>query len=306
MNVQLTRRDALKLTVSLGAAVACAGGAWFAITGRGESMTEEQTRLLNGFKHLRKLEDYDYDFKLAQEKGICSKDDEVDLGYLELQGKYDRVLSLYLEQTLDMQSLDTELEARGVPGYNVRPDDPADTMWEWFRSRSHLSSPYLYLRNNLRLERLSTEDIETLRSESLDTDEGRQALITLATRTYQELTRYEGEHGSWAFEGGIHTVLYCDTGSHDPANPRNNPAPAESLVLWLTFWDKALHETTNGENDGVYGRNMDWSFYIQNEVIPLYQGKFSDALGYDVRIFLHDNPMTTQENDEIEQEIANT
>lgn len=267
-------------------------------------MTEEQKSLLNGFKHLRKLEDYDYDFKLAKERGICSRDDGPDLGYLELQGKYDRALSLYLEQTLDMQSLDAELEVRGIPGYDVRPDDPADTMWEWFRSRSHLDSPYLYLRSNLRIERLSEEDIEALRTESLDTDEGRQALTALAARTYQELTRYEGEHGSWAFEGGIHTVLYCDLSSHNPADPGNNPAPAESLVLWLTFWDEALHETTNGENDGVYDRNLDWRFYIQNEVIPLYQGRFSDALGYDVRIFLHDNPMAKEENDEFERELA--
>lgn len=186
-------------------------------------MTEEQKSLLNGFKHLRKLEDYDYDFKLAKERGICSRDDGPDLGYLELQGKYDRALSLYLEQTLDMQSLDAELEVRGIPGYDVRPDDPADTMWEWFRSRSHLDSPYLYLRSNLRIERLSEEDIEALRTESLDTDEGRQALTALAARTYQELTRYEGEHGSWAFEGGIHTVLSATSVATIPLIPATTP-----------------------------------------------------------------------------------
>ncbi len=301
---QLTRRGVIRLAVSLGAAAVCAGSVWFATTGG--PMTEEQKSLLNGFKHLRKLQDYDYDFKLAKSKGICSRDDGPDLGYIELQGKYDRALSLFLGQTLDMQSLDAELEAKGIPGYNVRPDDPAGTMWEWFRSRSHLSSPYLYLRSNLRIERLSEEDIEALRTESLDTDEGRQALAVLAARTYQELTSYEGEHGSWTLGDGIHTVLYCDLGSHNPTDPGNNPAPAESLVLWLTFKDETLRDMSRSveERNDIYDRNLDWRFYIQNEVIPAYEKKFSDILGYPVKIFLHDNPMTKEEHDEFERELA--
>lgn len=58
------------------------------------------------------------------------------------------------------------------------------------------------------------------------------------------------------------------------------------------------------ERNDIYGRNLDRRFYIQNEVIPLYQGRFSDALGYDVHIFLHDNPMTKEGNDEFERELA--
>ena len=211
-----------------------------------------------------------------------------------------------LGQALDAPGLDAELEARGVPGYDVRPDGPAETMWEWFRSRSHLDSPYLYLRSNLLIERLSEEDIDALRSGSPDTDVGRRELAALAARTYQALTRYEGEHGSWPPGGGTHTVLYCDTGSHNPSSPLNDPAPAESLVLWLTFKDETLRDMSRSveERNNIYGRNLDWRFYVQDEVIPLYQERFSDALGYDVRIFLHDNPMTKEEHDEFEMELA--
>ena len=58
------------------------------------------------------------------------------------------------------------------------------------------------------------------------------------------------------------------------------------------------------ERNDIYDRNLDRRFYIQDEVIPLYQGRFSDALGYDVRIFLHDNPMAKEGNDEFERELA--
>lgn len=258
-------------------------------------MTEEQKSLLNGFKHLRKLEDYDYDFKLAKERGICSRDDGPDLGYLELQGKYDRALSLYLEQTLEMQSLDAELEVRGIPGYDVRSGDPARTLCEWFRSRSHLSSPYLYLRSNLRIERLSEEDIEALRTESLDTDEGRQALAVLAARTYQELTSYEGEH-VWQSSSGVALTWYYDVGSGNVKDDLADPAPARCLVLWLTFQDGRLSDESLSveERNEIYERDdTEWHFYIQNEVIPAYEKKFSDILGYPVKIFLHDNPTTT-------------
>ena len=60
------------------------------------------------------------------------------------------------------------------------------------------------------------------------------------------------------------------------------------------------------ERNDIYDRNLDRRFYIQDEVIPLYQGRFSDALGYDVCIFLHDNPVTNEEHDEFERELAGT
>ncbi|MFC2706538.1 MAG: hypothetical protein ACFN02_11415 [Olsenella profusa] len=258
--------------------------------------TDGQTNEFEGFALLgRGVGDYDYDFKLAKERGICSRDDGPDLGYLELQGKYDRALSLYLEQALDMQSLDAELEVRGIPGYDVRSGDPARTLCEWFRSRSHLSSPYLYLRSNLRIERLSEEDIEALRTESLDTDEGRQALAVLAARTYQELTSYEGEH-VWQSSSGVALTWYYDVGSGNVKDDLADPAPARCLVLWLTFQDGRLSDESLSveERNEIYERDdTEWHFYIQNEVIPAYAKKFSDILGYPVKIFLHDNPTTT-------------
>lgn len=269
------------------------GGNGFMRTATHPEPTGKQIREINNFKHLKHQMDYDYDFALAKERGICSKDDGPDASYLKLQRKYDRALSLYLKQTLDIEGLDAKLAAKGIPGYDVQTGDAADTIWKWFRSRSHLSSPYLYLRSNLRIERLSLKDIATLRSRSLDNEAGRQELAALAKRTYRELTRYEGEYGVWDKDRKSHEVLYCDLGSHDPDGPTNDRAPAECLVLWLTFEDERLDDESRSvkERNKIYERDdTSWHFYIQDGIIPAYERKFSEELGYPVRIFLHDNP----------------
>lgn len=145
----------------------------------------------------------------------------------------------------------------------------------------------------MRIERLSLKDIATLRSRSLDNEAGRRELVTLAKRTYQELTRYEGEYGIWDKDHKSHEVLYCDLGSHDPDGPTNDRAPAECLVLWLTFEDERLDDESRSvkERNKIYEQDdTSWHFYIQDRIIPAYERKFSEKLGYPVRIFLHDNP----------------
>ena len=75
--------------------------------------------------------------------------------------------------------------------------------------------------------------------------------------------------------------------------PTNDRAPVECFVLWLTFEDERLDDESRSvkERNKIYEQDdTSWHFYIQDRIIPAYERKFSEKLGYPVRIFLHDNP----------------
>lgn len=271
-----------------------------------EEMASEQTRLINGFSHLKGLNDYDYDFALAHERGLCGSSDGPDLSYLDLQSTYDRALSSWLGERLDIAGLDADLEAHGIKGYHVGPDDPADTVWEWFRSRSHIESPYLYLRSNLRIERLSPADAETLRTASADGSEGAASLAELVGRTYQDVTSYRGTP-NLSGPDIPPMVMYFSDGTQDPQSELSNLAPCASLVLWLTFETPGYRNDSLGheERSQAYEEAMRALRYIKDEVIPQYEESFSQELGYPVRIFVHDNPMTSQQAVEFDEAQGN-
>lgn len=99
----------------------------------------------------------DFDLTLARDKGIGSK-----RAYQKVYDNYSRLLSAYLNSLYSFSSLDEGLENKGL----VPEDDLG-----YYLDSSQLGSKFLYLRNNIHVERLSEEDINYLKQDNIGTND---------------------------------------------------------------------------------------------------------------------------------------
>lgn len=237
--------------------------------GIGGIMTiREGYREVHNFSITYDLFDYDFDFDQAYGKGLTPVKGKVSAQYLDLQSRYDQALSVLLEKKLNPQEMDAELRKKGVASldkHSIRENHIVGPA-AYYRCRSHLNSGYLYLRSNIKLERLSIEDITILRNNTMETPKGREKLLALVSRTYQETTKVVG-HGD--------TVYFYYTGNRDSA-------PLKSIVLWITY-----KVPNYAENDLDNSVERQWRQDIEN-LIPRYEHLFSQRLNYPVYIQLHD------------------
>lgn len=112
----------------------------------------------------------DFDLEEAEEKGIGKKED-----YLLVQKNYLNYLSIYLNSLYDFKEIDKTLKENDFELLKEKP--------YYFRI-SELGSEYIYLRNNVHCERLTEEQIVSLKdSENLNEDQG----IDLVKSTYVEV-----------------------------------------------------------------------------------------------------------------------
>lgn len=247
------------------------------IGGRGIGGAREEAHALDLFKNLERFQDYDYDMEKAFHLSATRLPGTVTAQYLDLQSRYDQALSAWLEGQLGIASLDADLASRKVAGYRrlplqrVRKDGSHET---YFRSKSHLLSPYLYLRSNIRLERLSPADLATLKNNTMDQADGRKILISLAGRTFRDTTHYESLR---RYKFPITDLAYNWTSrccAADPKSYSSNFAPARSLVFWLSYTDS---ENAEGWNEYQYVK----------EAAARSEKAYSAVLGYPARIFVH-------------------
>lgn len=100
---------------------------------------------------------YDYD-KIAEEK---ISDDE----FLRLQIKYRESLEKWLLQFLDFKSIDSIIEKS-----NITIPEIDDINYNFYHKFSFLNSKYIFLRNNIHIERLSKDEIGTVYSAIMNDD----------------------------------------------------------------------------------------------------------------------------------------
>ncbi|EHD6845294.1 hypothetical protein JQP30_001339, partial [Listeria monocytogenes] len=98
--------------------------------------------------------DFDFDFALAKDKGYSSSKENVTLEYLNLQNKYNIGLALFFEDKLSIEQLDSKIKALDVTNVSKTSFQEIDSTESYYQNTSHLNSNYIYLRNNLRIERL--------------------------------------------------------------------------------------------------------------------------------------------------------
>lgn len=95
----------------------------------------------------------DFYFDEAYALGVGSSKKEVSIEYLALQETYRKILSDYFNEVLPLEELNHKLE-----GYGIAPADEPD----YYQQQSLLDSDFIYLRNNIHLEKLSKEDAKLL------------------------------------------------------------------------------------------------------------------------------------------------
>ena len=84
--------------------------------------------------------------------------------FLELQNKYRNSIEEMLSKIIDFKQLDEKItKVLKVPVVE-------DKDYNFYHKFSNLGSNYIYLRNNIHIERLSKEDVERLKSNNIDED----------------------------------------------------------------------------------------------------------------------------------------
>jgi len=104
------------------------------------------------------IQPLNYDIDLAIERGLATSAGFSDR-YLNMQALYRRALEQYLAEKLSLNMFDEMLatnELRFIPV----PDERRD----FYHRYSTFGFQYIYLRNNLPIERLSVEDLDVLSS----------------------------------------------------------------------------------------------------------------------------------------------
>ena len=103
--------------------------------------------------------------------------------FLELQFKYRKGISLYLSQFINFKKIDEEIEKIGIPIIE-------DSEYNFYHRNSFFGSKYLYLRNNIHLERLSDEELEKLKEDGFNE-------LNFYKDTYEKVMYEEGDLTSY-------------------------------------------------------------------------------------------------------------
>jgi len=125
-----------------------------------------------------------YDFLLGKEKGLCD-DNGFTETYFEVQALYRSCIEQYLMQELGLGSIDSQI-GEGLSGAvaNSRED------MGFYQRYSILPLSYVYLRNNIYVERLSLDDLGVLERAVKDKDfEITGEIYEVVLRTYPEVLR---------------------------------------------------------------------------------------------------------------------
>ncbi|MET3028824.1 hypothetical protein ABXT06_19255 [Flavobacterium sp. UW10123] len=214
-------------------------------------------------EQLKKVLPQSYNFTLAAEKGICSNK-EVCLDYLYLQALYRKGLDQYLLDELNLKMYD-DLLANSSLRFIKRTNDRQNL----YQQTSTLSLSYIYLHNNIYIERLDRNTLSFLQNRidnhKLDVDE---KLIQVVKETYPDIIRVFPEE-NLPVKG-----LYSKDGKK-------------------TAWNNAVifeigHQSEFDEKGNYVSREneMRKKSYLEKELIPRLEREFSEKLNFPVTIFI--------------------
>ena len=153
----------------------------------------------------------DFDFVEATSKGIGTK-----RAYTQLQDRYLTLFSGWLTTLFDFSSIDQTLADADVTPV---------THQDYYASRSQLGSKYIYLRNNIHPERLSTEQIKALQEET--TPENQEQQLAIVKQTYVDVLTVKLDFGDP--DATNYITSYENTGGNLFAVPNT------ALVFFLRY-----------------------------------------------------------------------
>lgn len=243
----------------------------FKLNQKGEEKMESKYEQVEKFEEFVPKNDFDFDFKLAHSKGYSSSKEAITLEYLNLQNKYDIALSMFLEERLPVRKLDTKLKSLDVISVPKTSFSEIDSTEGYYQAISHLNSEYIYLRNNIRIERLEESDVERLKKSNLETPTEKEEIFEMISKTFQDVLSVKFNDG----KKESYNVVYHNNGKETVTN--------RTIGFWLSYQEKFddSGNYVNRENENEKRQEVE-------KLVSEYSSIFSDELNCDVKIFIHD------------------
>ncbi|MDR1687866.1 MAG: hypothetical protein LBS21_04555 [Clostridiales bacterium] len=205
-----------------------------------------------------------YDIELAKEKGLCP-DSKFDEKYLKMQALYREELEKFLNGKLNLGKYDNLLSDSDLRFITVAEDEKS-----FYQKYSTFGFKYIYLRNNLPIERLSKEELKILeRNFETKNAVNHEELQELVERTYKAVIfTYNGVEAD--------TIIIF-------SNDGQKKAPNSALVFEIG------HSSEFDENGNYVDRSNEKNkrIYLANEFIPMMQKDLSEVLGTEVVVFVN-------------------
>lgn len=212
---------------------------------------------------------YDFNFELAENKGYSTSKEHITSEYLDLQSKYNQVLSVFLEEKLSIAQLNGQLEALGTTIVPKTSISEINSVEGYYRNNSYLNSDYFYLRNNIKVERLEKSDVELLNSLDINNPADKEKLIDMVSRTFIDVLKVETikpKHEDY-------NVMYTNGGSEIVNH--------KAIIFWLsTKTDRIDGDEADRQRDN---KKLDDTEKLAEE----YSLIFSEELNCEVKIFVH-------------------
>lgn len=138
---------------------------------------------------------------LLVEKGFKIDDENND--YFKLLNNYKKLFESYLKEKLPLELIDDNMKKSDLKFVKVKEEN-----MDFYQISSTMGLDYIYLRNNLYIEKLNKEDLDFLsKKETLD-DEAREFI----KRTYQTVINpYENDEKRIVFYGPENGKHLCDS-----------------------------------------------------------------------------------------------
>ncbi|EJU1509375.1 hypothetical protein OXX45_000137 [Listeria monocytogenes] len=243
----------------------------FKLNQKGEKKMESKNVKIEKFEKFVPKNDFDFDFALAKDKGYSSSKENVTLEYLKLQNKYNIGLALFFEDKLSIEQLDSKIKALDVTNVSKTSFQEIDSTESYYQNTSHLNSNYIYLRNNLRIERLKEADVELLKTMELENKTEKEKLLEMISRTYNDVLSVKFNNQ----KKENYNVIYTNNGEEN--------VNRKTIVFWLSYQEK-FDESGNyidQEKEATKRNNIE-------KLATEYSLIFSEELNCDVKIFVHD------------------
>jgi hypothetical protein len=182
-----------------------------------------------------------------------------------LAQKYDTVLSEYLTQALSIKEFDSKMS--DIAG--VKPCSTGELRFSGnkYLEDSQLDSKYLFLRNDIHVERLSPIDFNLLRLANPNSPTEHKPLLSMIAMTYPTVLNLASPGDS------------PDAGYGGYSNDMSETVSANTIVLWV---DYDYHD----EADDNSGTQWKQAHQAIDALIHEYSQKFSEELEQPVQIFI--------------------
>lgn len=204
-----------------------------------------------------------YDLNLAAEKAICDKK-EFCLNFMYVQALYRKGLDQYLMEKLDLKKYD-DLLANSSLRFIKRDNDSQNV----YQQTSSLPLSYIYLHNNIYIERLDRSTLDFLQnridSQKLNVD---AELIQIVRKTYSKVIKVFPDE----------KVPVKGVYSRDGKKIASNNAVIFEIGHQSEFDEKGNYVSLENEAHK--------KTYLKEELIPQLEAEFSKKLKCPVTIFI--------------------